>query len=72
MPADIDNPRVSAFAATTEEPTLGDALVAAGYGHRPAKIEGKREVYRLSDGEIAGTFDAFEAWLFLSNNQTED
>jgi hypothetical protein len=46
--------------------TLGDALADYGYGHRLSKIEGKREVYRLSDGEVVGTFDAFEAWDFLT------
>ena len=47
--------------------TLGEALEVAGYGHRSSRIEGKREVYRLSDGEIAGIFDAFEAWDFLTS-----
>lgn len=52
-------------------PTLGDALEAAGYGHRPSNIDGKREVYRLSDGEIAGTFDAMEAWDFLTRSHQQ-
>lgn len=56
----------------SSSPTLGDALAAAGYGHRPSKIDGKREVFRLDTGEVAGTFDAFEAWVFLSNSKTED
>jgi hypothetical protein len=49
-----------------ESRTLGDALADYGYGHRPSNIDGKREVYRLSDGEVAGAFDAFEAWDFLT------
>ena len=46
-------------------PSVSDLLKAAGFGHRKAWPEGKREIFRLSDGEVMGKFDVFEAsdWL---------
>lgn len=50
------------------EPTLEEALRAAGYDHRPnpsgCSIPG-REVYRVSDGEVVGVMRAREAWAWM-------
>jgi hypothetical protein len=50
------------------EPTLTELLRAAGYGHERTKNADstrRHRVYRLSDNETVGEFDAFEAadWL---------
>ena len=52
------------------EPTLEQELAALGFGHRahPTRsghAEGKRIVYRLSDGKEIGSLSAHEAWEWL-------
>jgi hypothetical protein len=48
-----------------QDQSLADALAAAGFGYRPSRYPDKREVYRLSDGEVMGQFDAAEGWEFV-------
>lgn len=53
------------IANTNPAPTLDQALRALGYSHRPHSDKG-REVFRKSDGEVIGIFDAKDAWAFLA------
>lgn len=48
------------------EKTLADQLADAGYGYRPSKFPNKQEVFRVSDGEVMGQFDAFQAYHWLT------
>lgn len=50
----------------SEERNLSQQLADAGFGHRPCRIVNKREVFRASDGEVMGQFDAFEAYYWLT------
>lgn len=45
--------------------TIEEELLEAGYGHRPSRIYGRREVFAIGTGEIAGQFTAQGAVEFL-------
>lgn len=49
----------------TNEPTLTEALRAAGFGHRSATVHQPHEVFRAADGVVVGRMHASEAWEFL-------
>lgn len=51
------------------EPTLTEALLALGIGHRvpeefPRSLY-RRELYRLDTGEVVGLANAAEGWEFV-------
>ncbi len=41
--------------------TISEELAARGYGHRPGKMEGRREIFHAATGEIVGDFWAHKA-----------
>lgn len=45
----------------TAEPAIEARLAERGYGHRPSRFPGKREVFVLATGEIVGQLDAHDA-----------
>lgn len=45
--------------------SISDILKAAGFGHRPSPIAGKREVYNLETGAVLGCFDAGAALVAI-------
>lgn len=67
------SPHVGSAAPTArrEEQTIAEMLHDAGYAYRPCHIEGKREVYRISDGRIEGIFAACEACDFIESLNPE-
>jgi hypothetical protein len=51
--------------------SIAEMLHDAGYAYRPCRIEGKREVYRASDGKVVGLLSACEAADFVKSLDTE-
>lgn len=49
------------------EPTLTQALRAAGYAHRPSDAHQHREIYRLATGRVVGSMRVQEAWAWLKS-----
>ena len=45
--------------------TIAEELAEAGYSYRKSRMEGRREVYRISDGLVIGQFTAWDAVQFL-------
>lgn len=61
----------SPIGCADKEKSIAELLHDAGYAYRPCHLEGKREVYRASDGKIAGLFDAYEAAYFVKSLDVE-
>lgn len=59
------------------DPTLTEALRAAGYGHRKPTPEESRHsyahtIYRLGSGEVVGVMTASEAWRWLRKRASDE
>lgn len=53
--------------------TISERLRRVGYGHRfSLGHDGRREVYRLADGEVIGRLSAFEAVDLLNVHATAE
>ncbi len=60
--------QLSLPAPAPREPTLTQALLAAGYTHRPGGFYSK-DIIRISDGVVVGRMKASEAWEWLESHR---
>jgi len=47
-------------------PTATEALLRAGYTHRPVGVIGMHEIVRMADGTVVAVLRAREVWAWLA------